>query len=207
MEIMSPRNSNLLINALNINESANCASNPRHALRVAAGEALLIRGQGLTGDNLLMDQAFSLKVMLQAALRKHTISSLGREFEIEVGFALLPESTIFERERVFHEAVGDARRMANGGIDLEAVKLSSIFRSIIRNGQIRMLFQPIYDFKTGTVMAWEALARGPRGSEFESPAILFDFAEQFGQLFALEQACRAKAMETVGALTSGQRLF
>jgi len=198
---------NLLITALSNHESAHPTAPPRHALRVAAGEALLIRCPGHTGDTLLMDQAFSLKVTLQAALRKHTISSLGREFEIEVGFALLPESTIFERERVFHEAIGDARRMAQGGIDLEAVKLSSIFRSIIRNDQIRMLFQPIYDFKTGTVMAWEALARGPRGSEFESPAILFDFAEQFGQLFALEQACRAKAMETVGSLTTGQRLF
>jgi diguanylate cyclase (GGDEF)-like protein len=198
---------NLLITSLSNHESANPASPPRHALRVAAGEALLIRCPGHAGDTLLMDQAFSLKVTLQAALRKHTISSLGREFEIEVGFALLPESTIFERERVFHEAIGDARRMAQGGIDLEAVKLSSIFRSIIRNGQIRMLFQPIYDFKSGTVMAWEALARGPRGSEFESPAILFDFAEQFGQLYTLEQACRAKAMETVGTLAKGQRLF
>jgi diguanylate cyclase (GGDEF)-like protein len=198
---------NLLITALSSHESAHPAAPPRHALRVAAGEALLIRCPGHAGDTLLMDQAFSLKVTLQSALRKHTVSSLGREFEIEVGFALLPESTIFERERVFHEAIEDARRMAQGGIDLEAVKLSSIFRSIIRNGQIRMLFQPIYDFKNGTVMAWEALARGPRGSEFESPAILFDFAEQFGQLFALEQACRSKAMETVGGLATGQRLF
>lgn len=198
---------NLLITALSSHESTAPASTPRHALRLAAGEALLIRCPSQAGDALLMDQAFSLKVTLQAALRKHTVSSLGREFEIEVGFALLPESTIFERERVFHETIGDARRMAQGGIDLEAVKLSSIFRSIIRNGQIRMLFQPIYDFKSGTVMAWEALARGPRGSEFESPAILFDFAEQFGQLFALEQACRAKAMETVGTLAKGQRLF
>lgn len=198
---------NLLITALSSHESAHPAAPPRHALRVAAGEALLIRCPGHAGDTLLMDQAFSLKVTLQSALRKHTVSSLGREFEIEVGFALLPESTIFERERVFHEAIEDARRMAQGGIDLEAVKLSSIFRSIIRNGQIRMLFQPIYDFKNGTVMAWEALARGPRGSEFESPAILFDFAEQFGQLFALEQACRAKAVETVGSLATGQHLF
>jgi len=198
---------NLLITALSSHESAHPAAPPPHALRVAAGEALLIRCPGHAGEALLMDQAFSLKVKLQSALRNHTVSSLGREFEVEVGFALLPESTIFERERVFHEAIEDARRMAQGGIDLEAVKLSSIFRSIIRNGQIRMLFQPIYDFKSGTVMAWEALARGPRGSEFESPAILFDFAEQFGQLFALEQACRAKAMETVGALATGQRLF
>jgi len=198
---------NLLINALNQHDPGSPTINARHALRISCGEALLVRCLGQAKDSQLMDQAFSLKVKLQAILRNHTISSLGREFEIEVGFATLPESSLFERERIFHEAIHDARRMAQGGIDLEAVKLSSTFRAIIRNGQIRMLFQPIYDFKTGTVMAWEALARGPRGSDFESPSILFDFAEQFGQLFALEQACRSKAMETVGALASGQRLF
>ena len=198
---------NLLLNALNQHDPDSPTLSARHALRISSGEALFIRCLGQANDSLLMDQAFSLKVKLQAILRKHTISALGREFEIEVGFATLPESSLFERERIFHEAIHDARRMAQGGIDLEAVKLSSTFRSIIRNGQIRMLFQPIYDFKSGTVMAWEALARGPRGSDFESPSILFDFAEQFGQLFALEQACRAKAMETVGTLATGQRLF
>ncbi|MBP9943779.1 MAG: GGDEF domain-containing protein, partial [Desulfomicrobium sp.] len=198
---------NMLITSLNQHDPANRTLMPGHALRLACGEALLIRCLGPAKDSLLMDQAFSLKVKLQSVLRKHTISALGREFEIEVGFATLPESSLFDRERVFHEAINDARRMAQGGIDLEAVKLSSTFRSIIRNDQIRMLFQPIYDFKSGTVMAWEALARGPRGTEFESPSTLFDFAEQFGQLFALEQACRSKAMETVGNLAAGQRLF
>jgi hypothetical protein len=133
---------NLLITALSNHESANPASPPRHALRVAAGEALLIRCPGQAGDSLLMDQAFSLKVSLQAALESTPSPRSGREFEIEVGFALLPESTIFERERVFHEVIGDARRMAQGGIDLEAVKLSSLFRSIIRNGQIRCSSSP-----------------------------------------------------------------
>jgi diguanylate cyclase (GGDEF)-like protein len=198
---------NLLVTTLNLHGSNGTLSPARHALRLGSGEAMLLRALAPHDHSHLMDQAFSLKMTLQSRLRKHTISSLGREFEIEAGFSLLHEGPMFEKERLFHEAIDDARRMAQGTIKLEDIKLSSIFRSIIRNDQIRMLFQPIYDFKSGTVMAWEALARGPRGSEFESPAILFDFAEQFGQLFALEQACRSKAMETVGVLTPGQRLF
>ena len=198
---------NLLVTTLSLHGVENGLAQSGHALRLGHGEGMLIRSLGPTAEAHLMDQAFSLKMSLQAALRKHTIPTLGREFEIAVGFALLQPSTLDDREQIFHETISDARRMAQGTIDLEAVKLSSVFRSIIRNDLIRMLFQPIYDFKTGTVMAWEALARGPRGSEFESPAILFDFAEQFGQLFALEQACRSKALETVGALSPGQRLF
>ncbi|GAB6113601.1 GGDEF domain-containing protein [Desulfomicrobium salsuginis] len=198
---------NLLVTALDAYAQANPALNARHALRIGSGEALLLRNLCPLGEDRLMDQAFSLKMSLQAALRKHTISSLGREFDIEVGFSVLHESPLTDKERALHEAIGDARRMTQGAVNLEAIKLSSVFRSIVRNGQIHVLFQPIYDFKKGTVLAWEALSRGPRGSEFESPALLFDFAEQTGQLFVLEQTCRAKAIETVGALAPGQRLF
>lgn len=198
---------NLLVTALDAYGQNNPALSARHALRIGPGEALLLRNLCPLGEERLMDQAFSLKMSLQAALRKHTISALGREFDIEVGFSVLHESPFTEKERALHEAIGDARHMAQGAVNLEAIKLSSVFRSIVRNGQIHVLFQPIYDFKKGTVLAWEALSRGPRGSEFESPALLFDFAEQTGQLFVLEQTCRAKAIETVGTLAAGQRLF
>lgn len=198
---------NLLVASLDAYGQTNPAMSARHALRIGTGEALLLRNLCPLGEERLMDQAFSLKMSLQAALRKHTISSLGREFDIEVGFSVLHESPLMEKERALHEAIGDARRMAQGAVNLEAIKLSAVFRSIVRNGQINVLFQPIYDFKKGTVLAWEALSRGPRGSEFESPALLFDFAEQTGQLFVLEQTCRARAIETVGALAPGQSLF
>ncbi len=198
---------NLLVSALDACGQTGPGVRLRHALHIGPGEALLLRSLSSLDEAHLMDQAFSLKMSLQAALRRHTIPSLGREFDIEVGCSILHESPLTEKERLLHEAIGDARRMAQGSVNLEAIKLSSVFRSILRNGQIRVLFQPIYDFKKGSVLAWEALSRGPRGSEFESPAMLFDFAEQTGQLFVLEQACRARAIETVGALAPGQRLF
>lgn len=198
---------NILVAGLNSPSASGAKDHVRHALRIGPGEALLLRSLSHFDESMLLDQAFSLKMALQATLRKHTIPTLGREFEIEIGFALLHESPLQEREILLHEAITDARRMAQGTIALESIKLSAMFRSILRNGQISMLFQPIYDFKKGTVLAWEALARGPRGSELESPALLFDFAEQTGQLFVLEQTCRSKALETVGALAPGQRLF
>lgn len=154
---------NLLMTALGSCGQNNPAIQSGHALRIGHGEALLLRSMPSLGEEHLMDQAFSLKMALQAALRRHTIPSLGREFEIEVGFSILHESPLMEKERLLHEAIGDARRMAQGNVNLEAIKLSSVFRSILRNDQIRVLFQPIYDFKKGTVLAWEALSRGPRG--------------------------------------------
>lgn len=179
----------------------------QHALMLGPGEAMLVLDSTVTQDAMAMDQAFGMKMSVQSVLRKHTISSMGREFELEVGFAMQNPDAGLSHDKTFHDTVDEARRMAIGTLDPSGLKLSAIFHSILAQGQLCTHFQPIYDFKSGAVMAWEALTRGPRGSEFESPAMLFDFAEQYGQLFVLEQACRAKAIETVGTLAAGQRLF
>lgn len=177
------------------------------ALRLGPGETMFLRTLCPSTDLHLMDQAFSLKMLLHSELRKHTLSALGREFEIEVGFAVQTGGKAPEIEKTFHETVNDARRMAIGGIDIETMKLTSVFRTILKNQQIDSLFQPIYNFETGQVTAWEALSRGPQDSVFHAPSMLFEFAEQYGQLFLLEQVCRSKAIATVGTLEKGQKLF
>jgi diguanylate cyclase (GGDEF)-like protein len=198
---------NLLLSGLNSHARVGKPLDARHTLHIGPGETMLMRPVSQLDEARLMDQAFGLKMFLQASLRKHSIASIGRELDIEVGFSVLHESSLTDKERMLHECIGDARRMAQGNVPLEGIKLASLFRPIVRRGMITMLFQPIYDFKKGTVLAWEALARGPRDSELESPSMLFDFAEQTGQLFILEQVCRARAMQTVGTLGPGQRLF
>lgn len=158
-------------------------------------------------QNSLADQAFMFKTRLQAVLRNHTIAALGREMEVTVGFAVHDGISTSNREQTMREAVHEARCMTRNAPDLETLKLSPEFRDILTHDQLTVLFQPIHDFKTGTIMAWEALTRGPRGSAFHSPMALFDFAEKTEQLFLLEQACRTKAMRTIGTLRPGQRLF
>ena len=50
---------------------------------------------------------------------------------------------------------------------------------IIQNREIWTAFQPIVDMKTGSVVAWEGLSRGPRGSEVELPMVLFGQATRY----------------------------
>lgn len=178
-----------------------------YTVRLGAGEVLHMLPLCPPRESAVTDQAFLMKTRLQAALRTHTIATLGREMELGVGFAIQDDVAFPNRETALHEAVNEARRMALGARDLETLKLAPEFRDILRHGELTALFQPIYDFKTGVVMAWEALTRGPRGSAFHSPAALFDFAEKTEQLFVLEQACRTTALRTVGKLGPGQRLF
>jgi len=65
---------------------------------------------------------------------------------------------------------------------------------------VRSVFQPIVDLDAGTVVAYEALARGPQGP-LERPDALFEAARRAGCLAELDEACRAAAFH--GAVEHG----
>lgn len=61
-------------------------------------------------------------------------------------------------------------------------------------------FQPIADLRSGDVIAYEILSRGPVG--MRAPAVLFDEAERSGTDWELERACRTAALRRIAALRS-----
>ena len=67
-------------------------------------------------------------------------------------------------------------------------------------GGIHSVFQPIVELDTGRVVAYEALARGPRGP-LERPDLMFAAARSAGRLAELDEACRTAAFR--GAVEHG----
>ena len=55
----------------------------------------------------------------------------------------------------------------------DASPLVELFHRIVDERDVRVAFQPVVDLRSGEVVALEALARGPAGSELESPHELF----------------------------------
>ena len=73
---------------------------------------------------------------------------------------------------------------------------------LLSTNALRTLFQPIVDLDAdGAVVGYEALARGPIGSELEMPASLFPAAVAEGVGGELDRACRNHAVQE--ALTTG----
>ncbi|MDQ6805811.1 MAG: EAL domain-containing protein [Actinomycetota bacterium] len=66
---------------------------------------------------------------------------------------------------------------------------------------VRSVYQPIVDLLSGSVVGYEALARGPSDSPLERPDLLFAAARENGVTAELDWACRAAAFE--GALAAG----
>jgi EAL domain-containing protein (putative c-di-GMP-specific phosphodiesterase class I)/DICT domain-containing protein len=71
---------------------------------------------------------------------------------------------------------------------------------VINNRLVRTLFQPVVHLSTAMVVGFEALSRGPEGTDLETPTALLEAAKQVGRLGELDWVCRAGAL--VAALDS-----
>ena len=74
---------------------------------------------------------------------------------------------------------------------------------ILAEGAVEAGFQPVVELATARVIGWEALARGPRGSELELPDKLFAAARAAGRLEELDWLCQRNALRA--ALDAGVR--
>ena len=66
---------------------------------------------------------------------------------------------------------------------------------IIKNEEIRTVFQPIISLRDGDILGHEALSRVTCESEIKDPEMLFLAAEKYNRLWELEMLCRKKALE------------
>ncbi len=69
----------------------------------------------------------------------------------------------------------------------------SALSSILTQGGLHSLFQPIISLSERRIIGYEALSRGPSNSPLHSPIALFAIARQAGRLNELEIACRESA--------------
>jgi len=74
---------------------------------------------------------------------------------------------------------------------------------VLAHGAIDIGFQPVVDLVSQRTVGYEALARGPIGTELESPGALFDAARHAGRLDELDWLCQRSALRA--ALRAGLR--
>lgn len=180
---------------------------PCHFFRLGQGEKILAWTDQKNMETKMEDTAFTLQLEVRSAISKQAISMTGRDVRIRVGYAILSASDSDNREQRLHEAILDARLMAREELATAGADLVRDIGTIIRDELVSVVYQPIYDMKTGAIISWEALSRGPEESPLHSPVLLFDLAERMGRLFALERVCRKKALLSFGPCLPGQKLF
>jgi EAL domain-containing protein (putative c-di-GMP-specific phosphodiesterase class I)/GGDEF domain-containing protein len=181
------------------NENNDC--HDTEVLAVGPGEVCLIVPQ----KNAPADIAYEYKLKAQNGLKRTMFNHTGLGIDLGMGFAGI--GTRNSNEICFETSLDEARRILRTPLDMQGLSIANRYNDILAKGLISTHYQPILDFKSGTVLGWEALSRGPEGSSFRSPVILFETAEQLGRLFALERLCRESAIKNAGHLQNGQKLF
>ena len=80
-------------------------------------------------------------------------------------------------------------------------------QDIILNNKIRTVFQPIVSLANGSVLGYEALSRGPKGSNLERPDAFFRIARKYNFVWELELLCRSKVFEQAHQIPIDKLLF
>ena len=93
-------------------------------------------------------------------------------------------------------------------MESDAEEIAALDALLAGDGPVSV-YQPIVNLESGEVVAYEALARGPRDSAVERPDRLVAAARETGRLGELDWACRAAALRgaIAGGLDRSRRLF
>ena len=126
---------------------------------------------------------------------------------LDVGYGLAIYNPLLGTARIVSRAVEDAlkqavhQRRTDDQVELERLQ------DILLRERVVPAYQAILRLKEGTVMGFEALARGPRGSGLEAADALFEAATRHGLLVELDRLCRRRALLASGRVPSSARIF
>jgi EAL domain-containing protein (putative c-di-GMP-specific phosphodiesterase class I) len=126
---------------------------------------------------------------------------------VTVGFAVVFYNPLIMAERVVARLVGEA---------WESVRIQRMqahfhtrcrLQDVLLGQQITTVFQPIVNLLRGGLLGFEALSRGPAGTQQHSPVNLFEAAAATDLVFELDRHCRRRALRTARDLPLPHLLF
>lgn len=89
----------------------------------------------------------------------------------------------------------------------ERLQMLASFHRVLREQALTPLYQPIVDLRTGEIMGYEGLIRGPSDSPLHAPSTLFNVARSCGKTIELEQVCRKVHIDKFVSLGLSGKLF
>ena len=125
----------------------------------------------------------------------------------DVGYGLAVYNPLLHTERVIERAIESASLQAAQLRQAEELGRLERLQDILLRERVVTSYQPILRMQEGTVMGFEALSRGPKGSGLESAGELFDAAKSHGLRVELDRLCRKRALLSSGRIPSNAKIF
>ena len=144
---------------------------------------------------------------IEEALAPMVTQVLREQPRITVGSARVLGNSLLRPERLTARLIGDAIDSARNLRERKAHRDRATLQDIILGEGLTTVYQPIVDLGTGDIFAYEALTRGPKGSQLESPMTLFAIADEVDLTVELDRACFRGALRNATTLEPVHRLF
>jgi EAL domain-containing protein (putative c-di-GMP-specific phosphodiesterase class I) len=137
----------------------------------------------------LQRKARQVEESLRATLDEAFVARIHKRIGVFVGHAIIHSSPQMRVERLVYRALRQAIAIATTKEEERQGLLRETFKEILRKGRIRTVYQPIFDLNSMDIFGHEALTRGPLDTAFESPELLFQFAQENDAIWELERLC------------------
>jgi EAL domain-containing protein (putative c-di-GMP-specific phosphodiesterase class I) len=126
---------------------------------------------------------------------------------LPVGTAASLRNPTIAAESQIRNALDQARNDASLNESIGARRRRQKIFELVIGGHVRSVYEPIVGVETRTVFGYEALARGPEGSELHSPSALFKSACEDDLLFQLDCLCRQSGLDGARDFPGESKLF
>jgi EAL domain-containing protein (putative c-di-GMP-specific phosphodiesterase class I) len=126
---------------------------------------------------------------------------------LEVGHGLAVYNPLLHAGRMIGRALEEALTQAAHQRQADEFLVLGQLEDILLRERVVTAYQPILRMQEGTVMGFEALSRGPRGSGLETAEALFGAAKNHNLRVELDRLCRRRALLSSGRIPSNAKIF
>jgi EAL domain-containing protein (putative c-di-GMP-specific phosphodiesterase class I)/DNA-binding response OmpR family regulator len=150
-------------------------------------------------DGLLLERkARQTEETLRQTLDEKFRDRIHKPIGVSVGHAVIRPSAQMRMERVVYRALRTAVGVATSREEERIRTMRRGFREILERKAVSTVYQPIFDLADLSTLGHEALSRGPAGTAFESPDVLFEFAIANHSVWDLEELCLRSTAQHYG---------
>lgn len=183
------------------------------------GDALLVTQRGVFDDQFCVFVPYDLlaasPLSSLEAIAEKLYGGLDEEFSLNdprgfslaMGYAILHYNPFLRFERLVHRTVEEAMAVAQRQEETERILNELELRQILARRDLSTVFHPIVTLDDFAIVGYEALTRGPAGTAYESPEVLFSHARQSHLTRELDRQCKLTAIAAARAKPSGLQLF
>ncbi len=180
-------------------------------LMISGNSFVIVLSPPRESEKISHDALLALVNRVEGAIRNELEETIPQEmfqkFGCYVGWALVEYNENSRLERLVYEGLEAALASSCAREEEATAERSGRLRRVLNSESIHTVVLPIFDLTTGEVLGYEALSRGPEGTEFEHPDTLFSAAYDADLVMRLERICRTRAFSLAESLPEGRKLF